>query len=98
MPNYFSDPVLSTFLLNHDAELIATLIHEMAHQIVYVKNDTAFNESFATFVEQEGLRQFLVEAENTSLIKGSAEKTYQWYKSARKDRLLFREMVNKTFH
>jgi len=31
LPNYFSDPVLSTFLLQRDAELIATLIHEMAH-------------------------------------------------------------------
>ena len=68
LPNYFSDPVLSTFLLKHDAELIATLIHEMAHQIVYVKNDTTFNESFATFVEQEGLLQFLTEKENSILI------------------------------
>ena len=70
LPNYFSDPVLSTFLLKHDAELIATLIHEMAHQIVYVNNDTAFNESFAVFVEQEGLRQFLGESENSTFIEG----------------------------
>ena len=97
LPNYFSDPVLSTFLLKHDAELIATLIHEMAHQIVYVNNDTAFNESFAVFVEQEGLRQFLDVAENSTFIAGKVEKTYQWYLSARKDRRLFRELVNTTF-
>ena len=97
LPNYFSDPVLSTFLLNHDAELIATLIHEMAHQIVYVKNDTTFNESFATFVEQEGLLQFLAEGENSILIEGNLEKTYQWYLTAREDRLLFRKLVTKTF-
>jgi len=97
LPNYFSDPVLSTFLLKHDAELIATLIHEMAHQIVYVNNDTAFNESFAVFVEQEGLRQFLDVAENSTFIAGKVEKTYQWYLSASKDRRLFRQLVNTTF-
>ena len=97
LPNYFSDPVLSTFLLKNDAELIATLIHEMAHQIVYVNNDTAFNESFAVFVEQEGLRQFLDEAENSKFIEGKVEKTYQWYLSARKDRILFRKLVKTTF-
>ncbi|MDG1860720.1 MAG: aminopeptidase [SAR324 cluster bacterium] len=97
LPNYFSDPVLSTFLLKHDAELIATLIHEMAHQIVYVNNDTSFNESFAVFVEQEGLRQFLDEAEKSKFIESKVEKTYQWYLSARKDRRLFRQLVNTTF-
>ena len=97
LPNYFSDPVLNTFLLKHDAELIATLIHEMAHQIVYVNNDTAFNESFAVFVEQEGLRQFLDVAENSTFIAAKVEKTYQWYLSARKDRRLFRQLVNTTF-
>ena len=97
LPNYFSDPVLNTFLLKHDAELIATLIHEMAHQIVYVNNDTAFNESFAVFVEQEGLRQFLDVAENSTFIAAKVEKTYQWYLSARKDRRLFRQLVNTTY-
>ena len=97
LPNYFSDPVLSTFLLKPDAELIATLIHEMAHQIVYIKNDTAFNESFAVFVEQEGLRQFLGESKNSTFIEGTVEKTYQWYLSARKDRRLFRRLVKATF-
>ena len=42
MPDYFSDPVLSTFLRRNDAEMIAVLIHEMAHQVVYVSNDTSF--------------------------------------------------------
>ena len=97
LPNYFSDPVLSTFLLQRDAELIATLIHEMAHQVVYVNNDTAFNESFAVFVEQEGLRQYLIHSENTDLFKGNREKIYQWYLSAEKDRRLFRQMINTTF-
>ena len=59
LPDYFSDPVLSTFLQRSDRDLIATLIHEMAHQVVYVAGDTSFNESYATFVEQEGTLQYL---------------------------------------
>ena len=40
-------------------ERLATVIfHELAHQRFYVKDDTEFNESFATFVEQEGTRQW----------------------------------------
>ena len=97
LPNYFSDPVLSTFLLKPDAELITTLLHEMAHQIVYLKNDTGFNESFAVFVEQEGLRQFLGDSDNFTFIEGNVEETYQWYLSARKDRYLFQQLVTTTF-
>ena len=55
----FRDPVLSTFLRRQDADLAALLIHELAHQRVYVKGDTAFNEAFATVVETEGTRRWL---------------------------------------
>ncbi len=34
------------------------IFHELAHQLVYVGDDSAFNESFATFVQQEGLREW----------------------------------------
>ena len=57
--NWFDDPVLNTFLNNDDMRLAALLFHEMAHQVIYVKNDTAFNESFAKTVEIEGLRRWL---------------------------------------
>ncbi|MBC8259173.1 MAG: aminopeptidase [SAR324 cluster bacterium] len=97
LPNYFSDPVLSTFLLRRDVELIAVLIHELAHQVVYVSNDTSFNESFAVFVEQEGLRQYLTQAGDSSIIKGSNKNVFQWYLNAKKDRQLFRQLVKETF-
>ena len=57
---WFDDPVLSTMLRWDDERLAATIFHELAHQAVYLKGDTAFNESFAQFVEREGLRQWRV--------------------------------------
>src|SRR5579859_1118916 len=53
---WFSDPILSSMLRWDDDELIGTIFHELAHQKIYVKGDTAFNESYAMFVEEEGLR------------------------------------------
>lgn len=55
---YFDDPILSTMLRWDDDHLAASIFHELAHQQVYAAGDTAFNESFATFVEGEGLRQW----------------------------------------
>ncbi len=55
----FSDPLLSTFIAWPEAELARLLFHELAHQLVYVKDDSAFNESFAVAVEREGLRRWL---------------------------------------
>jgi predicted aminopeptidase len=55
---WFDDPILSTMLRWDDDELIGTIFHELAHQRLYLAGDTAFNESFATFVQEEGLRQW----------------------------------------
>ena len=55
---WFADPVLSSMLRWSDDELDGVIFHELAHQLIYVKDDTAFNESFATFVQEEGLRQW----------------------------------------
>jgi predicted aminopeptidase len=55
---WFDDPLLNTMLTWSDERLVAVIFHELAHQQLYVADDTAFNESFATFVEREGLRQW----------------------------------------
>lgn len=55
---WFADPILSSMLHWSDDELDSTIFHELAHQLIYVKNDTAFNESFASFVQTEGLREW----------------------------------------
>jgi predicted aminopeptidase len=56
---HFKDPVLNTMLGWSDVQLAATLFHELAHQVVYVPGDSAFNEAFATVVEEAGLQRWL---------------------------------------
>ena len=56
---WFDDPLLSTFIRYSDVQLARLVFHELAHQRVYVKGDTAFNESFAVTVEEEGVRRWL---------------------------------------
>lgn len=56
---WFEDPVLSTVLNREDYELATLIFHELAHRVVYIPGDTQFNESFATAVEQEGLKRWL---------------------------------------
>jgi len=55
----FNDPVLNTMMRWDDVKLVSTLFHELAHQVLYIKDDTAFNESFATAVEEIGIERWL---------------------------------------
>ncbi|MCX2899065.1 aminopeptidase [Pseudomonas mandelii] len=55
---WFNDPIISSMMSWGDERLATLIFHELAHQRLYVKDDTEFNESFATFVEQEGTRQW----------------------------------------
>jgi predicted aminopeptidase len=56
---HFSDPVLSSMLRYDDLDLVSTIFHELAHQLLYVPGDSDFNEAFATTVAEEGLRRWL---------------------------------------
>jgi len=57
---WFDDPILSSMVGWGDERLATLIFHELAHQRFYVQDDTEFNESFASFVEQEGSRQWRV--------------------------------------
>ena len=94
---WFADPIVSSMLRWDDDELAGTIFHELAHQLIYVKGDTAFNESFATFVQQQGLRQWrqarglpppdgradAMEAGFTALVLDLRERLRQFYTSTR---------------
>jgi len=56
----FADPVLRSMLGYGDVELAGIIFHELTHQLIYVPGDSSFNEAFATTVEQEGVRRWLL--------------------------------------
>ncbi|MGH8328135.1 MAG: aminopeptidase, partial [Steroidobacteraceae bacterium] len=53
------DPVMSTMMRYGSDELAAMIFHELAHQLLYVKDDSRFDEAFAVTVENEGLKRWL---------------------------------------
>lgn len=56
---WFDDPVLNTFIDWPEAALAGQIFHELAHQQLYVKDDSSFNEAFAEVVEAEGVKRWL---------------------------------------
>jgi len=54
---WFDDPLLNTMMLKSEAQRAGIIFHELAHQVVYIDDDSAFNEAFATAVEEEGIRR-----------------------------------------
>jgi len=73
---WFADPLLDTMMSYDRVRLAAVMIHEMAHQQLYVKSDTAFSESYADFVETAGVALWL-QAE------GSVQESSDWQESLR---------------
>jgi len=86
---WFDDPLLNTVLHRSDASLAGLIFHELAHQVVYVDNDSAFNESFAKTVELEGLRLWMKD-------NGTTE-AFEKYKNNSSRRIIFIELVIKTY-
>jgi len=66
---WFEDPLLDTMLQYSDATLAGIMFHELAHERLYLKSDTAFNESFASFVEEIGVRRWLSWTRQSSAIE-----------------------------
>lgn len=82
---WFADPLLNT-TARYDAGSLARLIfHELAHQVVYVKGDSAFNEAFATAVELEGYALWIAASGD--------DKQLQQHEYNEKRRAAFREMM-----
>lgn len=71
---WFRDPVLNTFLDRDPAGLADLIFHELAHQRLFIRGDTEFNEAFAVAVAREGVRRWLQsEGDQAALAKWEAE-------------------------
>jgi predicted aminopeptidase len=63
------DPVFNTMLGWSETRFVGTIFHELAHERLYVAGDSEFNEAFASVVEREGLRQWLLAHGDTAAIE-----------------------------
>lgn len=95
---WFEDPVLDIMLRWSEPRLAGLIFHEISHQMLFVEGDTAFNESYASFVELQGLRDYLrdqpaqiaaverqltIEAQFNGLVQSAREDLQAIYVSAR---------------
>ena len=55
---WFNDPVLSSTLATDEVEVVTTVLHELAHQELFVPGQVGFNESFAEFVGRAAAIRF----------------------------------------
>ncbi len=57
---WFDDPLLSTMLSGRAYDVAGVVFHELAHERVYVADDSEFNEAYAVAVERAGVRRWLL--------------------------------------
>jgi predicted aminopeptidase len=74
---WFDDPVLNTMLRWSDTRLATVMFHELAHQQLYIKNDTEFNEAYADTVAYIGVTKWLAQNPDKNLLKEYKQSQYQ---------------------
>ena len=74
---WFDDPLHSGFTGLSDDRMVSLIFHELAHRVVYIGDDTAFNESFATAVELEGLKLWSEGSESLESFELALERLQQ---------------------
>lgn len=85
---WFDDPVLSTFIGWSEPRLAELLLHEISHQRIWVQDDAAFNESFATFAGETGARLWFR--------KNGREAEFDAYLASRQGWQRFRDLLLTT--
>jgi len=85
---WFDDPLLNTMLYQSEAYRVGIIFHELAHQQIYVEDDTASNEAFASTVELEGVKAWF----------SQPDKKYQYkdYLLSRRRDKDFKDLLKRT--
>jgi predicted aminopeptidase len=73
---WLDDPILSTFVAWPRAELAGLIFHELTHAKLFIRDDVAFNEALATFVERQGVTEWLAALGDQSAL-GEASQRWQ---------------------
>jgi predicted aminopeptidase len=86
---WFTDPLMSNLLFRSEGDLINTILHELTHATIFVKDSLDFNENLATFVGHHGALAYL------KSVPGDTSQVYGDYVDRYADRQVFSEhMLN----
>jgi predicted aminopeptidase len=85
---YLTDPLLSSMLSYSDYNLANTIIHELTHTTLFIKNNANFNERLAVFVANKGTELFYLEKE------GPDSETLKKVKAENEDDELFSKFIS----
>jgi predicted aminopeptidase len=86
---WFADPLLSTTAQEDAVPLVATVLHELFHQSLYVPGAPAFNESAATFAGERGAVAFFCSGPRADAVR-CAEARASWSGTRGRGRVLGR--------
>lgn len=86
---WFSDPVFTSMLKSRSELVVETVIHELCHATIYVKDEAPFNESLATFVGIAGAVEFL------SKKYGEDSDEVRFARAVREDRKTFSGIIQE---
>ncbi len=88
---WFADPLFSSLLDMDKPQLANTVIHELAHNTVFMKDDSDFTESVANFVGTKGALEFIVS------VAGKNSDLYRQTIQSAEDRKLLNEFLDGVY-
>lgn len=90
---WFEDPILSNMLADSEADFAETILHELTHGTLFVKDSLRFNENLATFIGVKGAELYL-----KNKYGGSSEELIAYQKTWDDRNLVIRHILNGSIY